>query len=396
MNKDVLGSTVFGGVVILLFGLAAAYFLLRNHPDAPKWMRRPTEEDYMKPSFLIATFLSTFLLLAFCWILVLACQSPMKGPLVFTVWSVLYWCWKGLGIYRHHALKRRCSMTYDGQMFAGAWALHRKDYDAAVEAYTRAMELKSELVEANPDCAEFVRGLTQMQRGVVYLRMGELDSAMADFDRAVELLPEFWRPLRWRGRVWAARGAWPEALEEYARALACGKDVDSGMTLHCERGLAYLEMGELDKAAEDFRKGIAVESAGRGEGEDESAGTLRELRELGRESRDWEEEVWEEVWDAADLHFWLADALAWKEDWRGAVAECAAAMESAPDWVALRKKRGELYLENGEYALAVRDLTRAVRLSPKCAEAYRSRGRAYERMGKKWRAKRDAWRAGKI
>ncbi|MYA60965.1 MAG: tetratricopeptide repeat protein, partial [Dehalococcoidia bacterium] len=54
-------------------------------------------------------------------------------------------------------------------------------------------------------------------RGVVYADMGDLDSAVSDFDMAIELDSEFWFAYSQRGLALWALGRREEAEADYAR-----------------------------------------------------------------------------------------------------------------------------------------------------------------------------------
>ena len=56
-------------------------------------------------------------------------------------------------------------------------------------------------------------------------------------------------------------------------------------------------------------------------------------------------------------------------------------------------RRGIQYMENGEDDRAINCFTEAIRLNPKCAEAYHLRGQVHSRMGKWAEAERDVAKA---
>ena len=57
-------------------------------------------------------------------------------------------------------------------------------------------------------------------RGVAFYRMGQLLKAQADFDRAIELKPDFDYYYYWRGSVFFARGQYDDASAAFRRATA--------------------------------------------------------------------------------------------------------------------------------------------------------------------------------
>jgi len=158
-------------------------------------------------------------------------------------------------------------------------ALHDKgDLDAAIQSYTRAIELKSYYAEAfnnranaysslgdnarafsdynkaiqlRPDYAEAFNN-----RGTTFSEARAFDRAIADCTRAIELKPEY-------AEAYTNRGAAHLAVQVYDRAIAdCTKAIElrPDMALaYNNRGNAYLALGDHDRASSDYRKAISLE-----------------------------------------------------------------------------------------------------------------------------------------
>ena len=77
------------------------------------------------------------------------------------------------------------------------------DYDRAIEAFTKAIEL-------NPNYA-----VAYNNRGLVYNNIGEFDRAIADYTKAIELKPDFVEAYNHRDDAYDAKGDYDPAIVEY-------------------------------------------------------------------------------------------------------------------------------------------------------------------------------------
>ena len=122
------------------------------------------------------------------------------------------------------------------------WAyLHLKDYEQAISDFNRALDL-------NPDYA-WVYG----SRGVVYRTLRDYERAITDFGRAIELNPAY---------AWAfgSRGVTFHFLNDYERAIADfdrAIEIDPDYTWAYEqRGRAYNSLKMYRRAIEDFDRAL--------------------------------------------------------------------------------------------------------------------------------------------
>jgi len=83
----------------------------------------------------------------------------------------------------------------------------RRDYDAAVQEYTKVAELKPEFAEAYNNL------------GVALKKKGDLEKAMVNFNRALELRAGYGEARSNRGWVYVEQKRWREAREDFEQAL---------------------------------------------------------------------------------------------------------------------------------------------------------------------------------
>jgi tetratricopeptide (TPR) repeat protein len=119
-----------------------------------------------------------------------------------------------------------------------------------------------------PDAAR--EPLHLIGRAKALLAAGEYEAALADLDEAVRLKPEADEAYQLRADCHLAVGACDRAVEEYSEAIRRhGTDkrrsyvpMDPKRRYHVNRGLAYLKLGETEKAVEDFTTAITLANAG--------------------------------------------------------------------------------------------------------------------------------------
>ncbi len=93
-------------------------------------------------------------------------------------------------------------------------------------------------------------------RGVAYKEKGELDRAIKDFDKAIELNPEFAEAFNNLGNVYDAKGDFDKAIVYFNTAIKFKSDfVDA----YVNRGVAYGKRAEFNKAITDFNTAINLE-----------------------------------------------------------------------------------------------------------------------------------------
>ena len=90
-------------------------------------------------------------------------------------------------------------------------------------------------------------------RGISYKEKGELDRALKDFDKAIELNPDFAEAYNNRGVAYGIKGQVDEAIEDFNKAIGLNSAFADA---YCNRGNAYLLKGEIDKAIEDYSQSI--------------------------------------------------------------------------------------------------------------------------------------------
>ena len=125
-------------------------------------------------------------------------------------------------------------------------------YARAVERNPqRHLDLLKELVRKYPQEKRFHENL-----GVIYQQLNQLPEAQAEFERAIQLDPEFPSPINGVAYIYAAQGHYKEAittLQRYA-ALSPGE-----ANPYDSMGEIYLKMGDLDASCARYRDAIRAQ-----------------------------------------------------------------------------------------------------------------------------------------
>lgn len=109
-----------------------------------------------------------------------------------------------------------------------------------------------------------------LDRGYAFAIDGDLDSALAEFERAIELAPGFAPAYDARGTVFLEKGQLERAIADYDKAIELDPDI---AMFYGERGVAYLRSGKADLAIADFEMAVELD--------DDSEITALAYRNLG-------------------------------------------------------------------------------------------------------------------
>jgi tetratricopeptide (TPR) repeat protein len=89
-----------------------------------------------------------------------------------------------------------------------------------------------------------------LQRGIAHQSLGEIEAALADFDEAVDVNPNWAEAYSARGEIYRDKGDLKRAVQEFTNSI------QHKPTLHAylSRGQVYEALGQHRKAIEDYDK----------------------------------------------------------------------------------------------------------------------------------------------
>ena len=183
---------------------------------------------------------------------------------------------------------------------------------------------------------------THFKWGNVKFGQGNYRGAIADFDRAIELKPDYAEACFFRGGAKVVLGDYDGAIADYDRAIKFKPDKAGAYFL---RGIAKRGLGDHDSSIADF------------------------------------DQVIESKPDYVEAYFLRGSDKFALGDYEGAIADSDRAIELKPDYVNAYYTRGVAKGSLGDYRGAIADYDRAIELKPDDAEAYFLRGGAKSELG---------------
>lgn len=208
-------------------------------------------------------------------------------------------------------------------------------------------------------------------RGVVRERVGRVSDAVADFNQAIKLFPEFPVVYNNRGSLLVRIGAHNEALKDFNRALSLAPGYAAA---YSNRAGALVQLNQLDDAVDSYTAAIRLTPAiveplaGR-------AGAYIALQRPRAALRDLTRAI------ATDARFSLgyrqrADAYLALDEFGAAAADLSRAIAFDPVNAEYYLSRGKAYMRGRDPAAAMRDFSKAIELTANLSEAFLERGHA--------------------
>ena len=97
--------------------------------------------------------------------------------------------------------------------------------------------------------------IAYQDRAEGYRLSKEYDRALADFDRAIKIDSQIAYPYLNRAEVWRLKGDYDQVIADATQAIRLDPALNASWTI---RGMAYKEIGALNKAREDFNHALAI------------------------------------------------------------------------------------------------------------------------------------------
>ncbi|MDH5506490.1 MAG: tetratricopeptide repeat protein [Anaerolineae bacterium] len=233
-----------------------------------------------------------------------------------------------------------------------AWALFdlayqafkRKEYTAAVQLYTPSLGLLPHYGLSN-------------NRGLAYAKQGDHTLAIQDYDRAIQLNPEYAAAYNNRGNAKGALGDSAAAIQDYDQAIRLDPE---DAAAYNNRGIAYAKQGDDKRAIQDYDLAIKNNP------------------------------------EYATAYNNRGNAKAALGDPASAIQDYDQAIQLNPEFAAAYYNRGNAKDDLGDTAGAIQDYDQAIRLDPEGAAAIRNRARAYLQLEQPDQAEADCQTAEQL
>ena len=257
--------------------------------------------------------------------------------------------------------------------FNSGIARHKSgQYDAAVADFDVAIRLRPNFTDAYNN------------RGVAKHKLGQYDGAVADFDVAIRLRPSFADAYNNRGNAKHDLGQYDAAIADFDVAIRLRPSFTDAYN---SRGIAKRELGQFDAAVADFDIAIRL----RPDFADAYNNRGNVKGDLGQHDAavaDFDIAIRLRP-DFAGAHYNRGNAKGDLGQYDVAVADFDAAIRLRPDFAGAYNNRGIVKGKLGQYDAAIADFDAAIRLRPDSASAYNNRGTAKQYLGHYDAAKAD-------
>jgi tetratricopeptide (TPR) repeat protein len=213
-------------------------------------------------------------------------------------------------------------------------------------------------------------------RGAAWYEKGDLERAIADFDRVIELKPDYADGFYNRAVAWSARGDVERAIADYSAAVRLAPD---HARAYNNRGDLLDKQGDFDRAIADYSKAIRLKPDyvlafyNRGN-------AWLHKRDLDRAVADYGSAI---RLDPGFADAFVARGIAWsgKGDADRAIADFDKAIRLRPDRALAFTGRGNARRLKGDLARAIADYDAAIKLAPTDAKALSARADAQAERG---------------
>lgn len=229
-----------------------------------------------------------------------------------------------------------------GQSEPDPQALYKAGYDARVAGdYPAAIRLLSAAIDSGK-LGKNDLATSYNNRGMAFAATDKADKAVADYGRAIKLVPYYGPAYLNRGNIYSEQGKYDEAIAEFDMAI---KISATYALAYNSRGAAYYRKGDLDAAMADLDA------------------TIRLKPDYGNA-------------------FWNRARVAMRKgDRQQALADFGQAVRFKPNDPEVYVERGNVRSEANDNAGAIADYTKAIELDPKVPLGYNQRANGYFAAG---------------
>ena len=237
--------------------------------------------------------------------------------------------------------------------------------EEALASYDAALRLKPDYAQAHSN------------RGVALKALGRLEEAVAAYDAALRIKPDYAEAHSNRGNALKDLGRLEEALVSYDAALRIKPDYAQA---HSNRGNALKALGRLEEALASYDAALRLKPD-YAEAHSNRGVTLQALGRLEEALASYDVALQIKP-DYADASYNRGNALKDLGRLEEAVSSYDAVLRIKPDYIKAYSNRGNVLKTLGRLEEALASYDAALQVNPDYAEAYSNRGNALKALGR--------------
>ncbi len=282
-------------------------------------------------------------------------------------------------------------------LYLGLMLLENENYDDAKRHFSNAIESHTDNDKEN----EKNRNLfyAYIGRGDVEYVLGNMQSAITDYDKAVEIIPKFTIKsdpnFAW---VYISRGNAKYKLDDnqgsiadYDKAIGINPNYDAAYN---NRGNVRYQLEDHQGAIKDYDKAIEI-NPNFSEAFDNRGNVKYELKYYKGAIKDYDKAI-EINQNFTESYNNRGIAKAKLKDYQSALSDFEKAIELDPNCADAYNNRGSVKYEQKDYKGAIKDYEKAIEINPNFTEAYKNRGRTKKKLDDNHGAEEDLNKAQKL
>ncbi len=244
--------------------------------------------------------------------------------------------------------------------------LNQGKNDTALMDFNKAIELK-------PDYAKAYNN-----RGALYMNENKNDEALKNFDKAIEFMPSFEGFHISRGNALKNKNRSDEAFMEYDKALSLRADFAEAFY---SRGILFMNQGKNSQAIEEYSKAIGL-NPNYIEAYLNRGNSFRENKQFDDALKDYEKVI--KLDPGFSLAYFNRGTLFMNRTMNElAQKDFDKAIELNPGYVQAFHNKGNIFYNEKKYEEAISNYSRAIKIKPDYAVSFYSRALAEFYSGKK-------------
>ncbi len=213
-------------------------------------------------------------------------------------------------------------------------------------------------------------------RGAAYANLGNDTKAISDFNKAIEINPEYVDAYSFRAISYGALGSQNQAISDYDKVLEVNPE---DAATYNNRGVAYAKLGNNSRAISDYDRAIEI-APGNAEFYNDRGIAQEAIGNPGKAISDYDRAI---AIDPRNARAYNNRGLAHRSlgNDRHAIADFDRAIEIDPKYPDAYNNRGVAYAKLGNNTQAISDFNEAIEIDPRDASAFYNRGASHHKLG---------------